>query len=82
MEEGFDLPVLYKGKEMHFPARLLSMGYIYKIEVDVHGQSIVFERDEERNWRALMDPSIHSSDSKTDIELLKMIGQTIEEITN
>jgi hypothetical protein len=81
MDEDFDLPVFYKGKEMHFPARLLTMGYIYKIEVDVHGQAVLFERDEERNWRALIDPPMVSKPGQTDIELLRIIGQTIEAIT-
>jgi hypothetical protein len=81
MDEGFDLPVFYKEKEIHFPARLLTMGYVYKIEVDVFGQPVLFERDEERNWRALVVSSSDGQHRDTDIELLKIIGQTIEAIT-
>jgi hypothetical protein len=77
MEEGFDIPVLYKDKELLFPARLLSMGYIYKIEVDVNGTSIQFERDEENTWRALALPE---DIDKIKIDLLEEIAVSIERI--
>ena len=60
MEEGFELPVMYKGKEILFPAKLLKLGYIYKIEVDIDGVLVHFEKDDERNWRAiLVDPTLN-----------------------
>ena len=54
MEEGFELPVTVNNTEYSFPARLLNYGYSYKLEVDFDGTNIVFEPDEERNWRALI----------------------------
>ncbi len=50
MEEIFDLPVLYKGEELLFPAKLLLMGYIYKFRVNVDWINVIFEQDDEENF--------------------------------
>jgi hypothetical protein len=55
MDETFELPVNYKNNELHFPAEFLRTGYSYKIQIDVYGKMIMFEPDEERNWRALVN---------------------------
>ncbi len=57
MFDLFDLPVEYKGKEMLFPAELLPMGFRHKIKVNVDGTDILFEPDEERNYRAVIAAS-------------------------
>ena len=79
MEEGFELPVRYNGKEMIFHARLITFGYIYKIEVDIGGTPVFFERDEERNWRVLTDSDTISG-KKIDSGLLSSISITIDEL--
>ena len=80
MEEGFELPVIYNGKEIFFPARLLRLGYIYKIEVDINGVLVHFEKDDERNWRALaIDPS-SGFENKVDRNLLTAVIAAIEEV--
>lgn len=77
MDSGFDLPVQYKNKEILFPAEFLKAGYSYKIQVDVYGQVIMFEPDEERNWRALVN--VDDLDrSKFDLELLHAIVESLE----
>ena len=76
MEDSFEIPVLYKGKELTFPARLLPFGYTYKIEVDVYGTPVYFERDEQREWRALAEPA-DLEKSKIDSGL---IGQLVESL--
>ncbi|GAA4737014.1 hypothetical protein [Flavisolibacter ginsenosidimutans] len=53
MNEFFDLPVVYNGKELLFPTRFLQLGYTYKFAVNVHGTSILFEPDEEGLFRAV-----------------------------
>ena len=78
MAEDVELPVVYKGEERLLPARLVKVGYVYRIEVDIEDQTIIFELDEERNWRALTDPE--KNNSKIDIELIKAIGFLLEEM--
>lgn len=78
MDNSFVIPVLYKGKEIGFNAQLLALGYTHKIQVDVNGQEVLFEPDEERNYRAVI--ANPSQDKQVDVELLKIIAQTIEAI--
>ena len=35
MDELFEIPVLYKGQELLFPARLLIVGYVHKFVVTI-----------------------------------------------
>jgi hypothetical protein len=80
-DEGFDLPVTYKGQELEYPAKLIRFGYSYKIEVDINGTAVAFEPDEERNWRALVDPDLIGSNRKVSNELLQAIVVSIEAVT-
>ena len=58
MNEDFELPVDHNGRELFLPARFLRTGYSYRVEVEIYGQTVMFEPDEEREWRALADPGI------------------------
>lgn len=78
MNEVFELPVHYHGKEHELPARLHVFGLSYKIEVEVNGRSFFFERDEERNWRAIGDISMPGQ--KADEEILKAIVILLQEL--
>ena len=80
MEEEFQLPVTFNNKELTFPARLLNYGYSYKLEVDIDGIKVLFERDEERNWRALISYEDIMADKKLSVDLLKAIVSSIEEL--
>ena len=80
-DEGFELPVTYKGQEVEFPAKLIRYGYSYKIEVTVHGMLVAFEPDEERNWRALIDPETISLNKRISIELLEAISIALDSVT-
>jgi hypothetical protein len=78
MDEPFDLPVLFKGEEHLFTSELQHIGYTHRILVDVYGTEVSFEPDEERNYRAILDPE--KINQKLSVELLKAIAQAIEEI--
>ena len=80
MEEGFELPVSFNKTELNFPARLLSYGYSYKLEVEIAGKKILFEPDEERNWRALVAYEDLENNKKISRELLQAIVLSIEKI--
>lgn len=79
MSESFELPVQYKGKELLLPAQLHQFGYSYKIEVEINGCSLFFERDDERNWRALIETEVHPNE-KLGSELLEAIAASLEEL--
>lgn len=54
MDESFMIPVTYMGKELEYEGRLRLLGYLHKIEIDVEGTAVIFEPDEERNYRAIV----------------------------
>lgn len=78
MEEVFELPVSYNKKQLLFPVKLIQFGYTYRIEVDVEGTIISFERDEEGNWRALMNTETRNP--KVNIDLLNAIAHSLDTI--
>jgi hypothetical protein len=77
--ESFDLPVLYRNTELVFPAELHAYGYSYKIKVFVNGDSFFFERDEERQWRAVTMPD-EKEPVNTDRFLLEEIANSLEQL--
>lgn len=81
MSDDFEIPVVYKNQQQHFKARLLLLGsYTHKIEVDVFDVTVLFEVDEERNYRAYVDPQNKEAIDKIDVALLKEIAIAIETI--
>jgi hypothetical protein len=78
--EEFELPVFYNNQQSNFPARLLTYGYSYKIEVDINGTKVLFEPDEERNWRALIAYEEIEKNKNIDKGLLEAIAECIEEV--
>ena len=77
MEEDFILPVTFNDDEIELPARLLAYGYSFKIEVDINDTKVQFERDEERNWRALISYEKVQANRKLNEELLKAVVVTL-----
>ena len=53
--DDFQILLAYNGRELMLPAKLIKFGYSYRIEVDIRGWKVFFERDEEMNWRALLN---------------------------
>ena len=80
MEEPFELPLVYKGEQLLLKASLLVTGYAHKFSVDINGQIIIFEPDEERNYRAVIPYDDIGKNKPVDIELLKDITRAIETI--
>ena len=81
MNEPFEITVPYKGGNLSFNARLIRYGYTHRIIVSVLGREVAFEPDEERNYRALVDPADTAITNKDlDVDLLGAIAETIEQI--
>ncbi len=81
MDETFHIPVLYKGEELSFEAKLLLLGsYTHKIQVEIYGHEVLFEPDEERNYRAVINVSQVEEGEKIPHDLLKAIADKIESI--
>jgi hypothetical protein len=79
--ESFQLPVNINNEAREFEATLLNYGYAYKMEVDIEGTKVLFEPDEERNWRALISFEDLQANKKLDAELLRAVALAIESFT-
>ena len=54
MDEKFQLPVTYKGEELALNTSLLVTGFTHKLVVEIGAQEVIFEPDEDRNYRAII----------------------------
>ncbi len=75
MEEIFEIPVLYKGKELSFPAEVIRYGYVHRILINVDEQIIYLEKDEESNYRAIVD---EKNTKEVNRELVQAIVLSVE----
>ena len=80
MDYDLEVPVTYKNQELIFYAKFIQFGYSYKFEVDVNSILVFFEPDEERNFRAMIDPTIDHVNHKIDKELIQLIAGTLVEM--
>ncbi|MDE3252996.1 MAG: hypothetical protein KGO92_09315 [Bacteroidota bacterium] len=80
MNEPFLLPLTHHGEEWNLNAEFQPRGYGYVIQVTVHDQKILFERDEENNFRAIQTNSNQSDAPKPDPVLLSDIAATLQEL--
>ena len=77
MTETFLLTVTHNNLEKTFDAELRLFGYSYKISVMVDGTEIIFEPDEERNYRAVLQETTEKQ-KLPDTELIKAIAGALE----
>ena len=82
MDERFEIPVLYRGQAYSFPATLRMRGYVRQFRVDVGGIEVIFECDEEENYRALLEELQLKKNPHLDVSLLKAIAQVLESVTH
>ncbi len=76
MDEEFELPVHHKGKDLLLPATLQISAYSHRILVNLNEKIVIFEPDEERNYRAfLQDP-----EAVTDTQLVQAVIAAIEHL--
>jgi len=80
MEEPFILTIQYEGRECTFEARLAIMGYTHKFYVVVNGKEVVFEPDEERKYRAILNGADQEKVTDQERGIIREIGLQIEEI--
>jgi hypothetical protein len=80
MTDPFELPVTFEGKELLFPAQLEPRGYSYRIRVDLPSCVVYLEPDEERKFRAMIDPDAPGGTTPP-AGLLQALVDSIEAIT-
>ena len=80
MNEIFQLPVLYNGEEQLLDAQLLQYGYVHKFALRLNGQLVLFEPDEEGQYRAMIDYNDRENGVLHEPRLLAAIVQAIEKL--
>jgi hypothetical protein len=76
--EKFTITINHKGSPTEFNAELRPWGYSWRIILFINEQEIIFEPDEERNFRAMI--ADESARNNTDIELVRKAGEVLEEL--
>ena len=82
MEESFDLPVRYGGLERDFSSRLIVQGYTHKFVIMVEETEVVYERDEEGCYRALLAHPEAAKGKLPEPGLLQVIGEKLGTIVS
>ena len=77
MADEFVITATYKNQERNFDAALIAYGYSYRIEVMVDEVKVIFEPDEERNYRAYL-PDAANAKSLPDPVLLQAVATALE----
>jgi hypothetical protein len=77
MTEKFVLTARYKNLDRDFDAELRLYGYTHKIAIVIDEIEILFEPDEERNYRAVLPDAI-GREKTPDTELLEAIAKELE----
>lgn len=78
MDEPFIITVNHNGAEREFGASLQVFGYSHRFHIMVDGTEVLFERDEEGNYRAIIPPE-HTG-KIPDAGLLESIARAIVQI--
>lgn len=76
--EEFEVPVIYKGKELFFNGRLATFSYGYKLYIDVDGTEVVIERDDHGDLRAILPDA--ASEKNIDKGLIEAIIEVFREL--
>jgi hypothetical protein len=80
MSKSFELPVWYHGQELFFPAELMQIGYTHKIKIHINETDVLFEPDEERNYRAVVQSADNTKSSNLKPDLLQAIVETLHDL--
>lgn len=73
MADDFILTVPYRGESSDYAAGLRVRGYSYHIVVQVNETEVIFEPDEERNFRAIVPHN-----GNVPVDLLQAIAEELE----
>lgn len=82
MDEPFTISILYQGDESEYEARLVTLGYTHKFFVMINGMEVIYEPDEDRNYRAILNEADQAKGKDTDVELIKAVGDKIQSYSN
>lgn len=77
MSNVLDIPVTLNNQELSFKAHVVRFGYVQHIVVDVYGNQITIERDEEGCYRAI-NSNATNQEREVDVALIKALVGVLE----
>ena len=75
------LPVDYNGEELEFEMKI-QQGYVPRVEIIIEGIPVIFEADNDEQYRALVSPEQVHQSKHLITELLQAIAQQLETLFN
>jgi len=70
MENSFILSFVYDNKTFHLNTKLIRLGYIYQFHIAIENNTLIFERDEEQEYRVI---DTNPAGSKIDTDFLQAV---------
>ena len=80
MDDGFGIDVEYNGEVLCFDVRLATTGYTHNFVVVINGVEVIYEPDEERNYRAIVGPEAAHNLKDRDRALIGLVGGKLDEL--
>jgi hypothetical protein len=81
MDEPFILELIFQNKTYELETGFQRYGYIYRIAVTIDGLTVLFEPDEEGNYRALVSQEQIEKNKTLSVGLLQTIAQKLENLS-
>lgn len=53
MNETITLPVDYLGRLLELPLSIVPLGFTYQLHIQVEGKSLIFEKDDQGDYRVI-----------------------------
>lgn len=78
--DTFEIPITWKGNEISFAAKLIPTGYITRIGIDIYGEEVVLEPDEEGQYRVVMETDASGNYPEIDIPLVREIAHVLNTV--
>ena len=75
--EEFELPVIVNGKEELVSCRLVIYRYTHRVLTIINNGEVCFEKDDEGNYRAIMDGVLAG---QTDFALVEAIANKLQQV--
>ncbi|MEP6682878.1 MAG: hypothetical protein ABJA35_06445 [Parafilimonas sp.] len=83
MPDHFYIPVRYRNEENEYLVTLVLLSYSYQLHVEVDNQSLVFEPDDNGEFRMIKMGWQNESDLKLiDAQLIQRLIETLNKIYN
>lgn len=80
MENNFIIEIEAGKEKLIFDARLDTIGFVHRVLINVSGIDVIFEPDEERNYRAIINSNSVNKITEADKQIIILLGEKLESL--